>query len=242
MEKYTHADELMDYGSYHKERTPRNKSHFGVGILVMLLAVAGVVSIIGMTVHFAKIRSEEKKQEEINVWNSFLIPVTAVNPSTFDDVMNAPMSEMIEVSVWSIIGSDLDPEKYDYSSGELAVPASEVEQSYLNYFGTQKPIEHQTVEGYGYKFTYSSDNSCYYIPLTGISPVYTPSVVSAVEKNGMTVITCGLVASGAWQQDYSTGKMVSPDPDNYITVTIRQQAGGKYISAIQSAGKPETAE
>lgn len=226
--------ELMDYEF--SRHSGSKRKYFATGIIVFLLALTGIVLIVISGVKMGISKSEEKKETEINSYNSFLIPVCAVDPHEFDDLVTADVSELIEIAVWSIIGSDRNPEGYDYSSGELAIPQSDIENAYNVYFGNTVPIVHQTVEGYGYRFEYSEDDACYYIPLTGITPVYTPSVISVEEKNGVKIITCGMIYSGSWQQDYSTGKMVIPDPDKYITVTIRTKSTGSYISSIGTVG------
>lgn len=238
----------MDYQSMSREeleyfhaQDKKRKKNTVLGIIVMLLAILGVVITIVFIAHNVKEKKEEEQEALLNSYNSFLIPVAAIDPTGFDDITTAPMSELIKIAVWSIIDTDLDPNAYDYSSGNLAIPVAEVEAAFSKYFGNQVQIEHTTVEGYGYCFTYNKDNSCYYIPLTGIAPVYTPKVVSVSNENGVTKLVCGLVYASAWQQDYSTGKMVSPDPDKYIAITIRAQSGGTYIGSISSSGKPETA-
>lgn len=213
-----------------------NKKNFVVGIIILILAFVGIAIVCVSLINIGIQKSQKNKENEINSYNSFLVPVCAVDPSSFDDITSADMSELIEISVWSIIGSDSSPDKYDYSSGELAIPQTDIESAYITYFGNTVPIVHQTVEGYGYRFEYSEDDCCYYIPLTGITPVYTPSVISVEEKNGLITITCGMLYSGAWQQDYETGTMVVPDPDKYITVTIRSKSDGDYICSIGQLG------
>lgn len=234
-------DDSVRYGYAPPRRNRKNRVYFGTGLVVILLALTGIVLSVVFCVNAVNDKKAADKQAEINRYNSYLIPVAAVDPASFTDVTTASMDEMIEISVWSIIGSDLNPDNYDYSSGSLAIPVPEVEAAFVKFFGTQVAIQHATVEGYGYQFEYSKDNNCYYIPLTGISPVYTPSVIEVEDRGGVITITCGLVYSSAWQQDYSTGEMVHPDPDKYITVIVRQQSGGEYISSVQATGKPETA-
>ena len=113
--------------------------------------------------------------------------------------------------------------------------------AYTALFGTQRPMEHRSVEGYGYQFKYSEEDGAYFIPMTNLEPLYTPRVVSAETKGGATVVVCGLINSSAWTQDPVTGEMVVPEPDQYIRVTFRSASGLDYISAVQSMGLPETA-
>lgn len=214
---------------------------FIVGLLIMIFAALGVLGLVLLGVSAVKQAGNEKKLRQYAEYNEFLIPAAAIDIQPFDDIIHASMSELVEMSVWSKLNSDLDPDAYEYADGKMLLPAQEVAAEFTEFFGSEIAIEHSTVEGYGYEFTYDAAKDVYYIPLTTITPIYTP-VVSGVEKKGGSVtVTCGLANASLWSQDKLTGEMKAPEPDKYIKVTLRSTGGEMFISAIQSSSTPETA-
>ena len=212
-----------------------------VGVLVLLFALFGAGCAVFFGVKGVTALKERQQRELFAKYNARLISVAAVEPASFDDLTAAPMDDLIKIAMWNLIGSGFDPNRYGYVNGELCVPAADAEAAYAALFGTQRPMEHRSVEGYGYQFKYSAEDRAYYIPMTNLEPLYTPRVVSAETKGGATVVVCGLINSSAWTQDAATGEMVAPEPDRYIRVTFRSASGADYISAVQSMGLPETA-
>lgn len=214
---------------------------FIVGLVIMIFALLGVLSLISLGVSAVKHGKEEKLRKQYAEYNEFLIPAAAIDIRPFDDITHASMSELVEMSVMSILDSELKPDAYEYADGKLAIPAAEVEAAFTGFFGTDVKISHMTVEGYGYEFTYDATNGVYYIPLTTITPIYTPQV-SGIEKKGTSlIVTCGLANASLWTQDKLTGELKAPEPDKYIKVTMRSIGRQMFISAIQSSGTPETA-
>lgn len=221
----------------------RKKSIAGfiVGLIIMIFALLGVIGLVSLCVSAAKQNKEEKLLRQYAEYNEFLIPAAAIDIVPFDDISNASMPELVEMSVMSILTSDLDPAAYQYTDGRMAIPASQVEAEFTRFFGNDIKIVHTTVEGYGYEFTYDHTNGVYYIPLTTITPIYTPCVTGIEKKGTSLTVTCGLANAPLWSQDKLTGEMKAPEPDKYIKVTLRSIGKQMFISAIQSSGTPETA-
>ncbi len=223
---------------------PKKASHtrFIAGLVVLVFALTGFAGVLIQGIGYIS-SSKERKQNELNSsYNTFLIPVVAADPTPFDDIATASKAELIEIAIWAIISSDLNPDEYDYSSGKLAVPTEKVNEAFYAYFGSQTEIEHQTVEGYGYEFTYDAADSVYYIPLTSIIPIYTPVVTGSEKKGEATVVTVGLINSSVWMQDNITGNLTAAQPEKYIKITLRKTDKESFISAIQSSAAPETAQ
>ena len=219
----------------------RRAGYFIVGLLVLVLAVFGAWRIVTLCVDEVKERAAEKARVQAAEYNRYLIPAAAVDIEPFDDLADAKMSELVEMSVWSVLNTVSDPSVYEYSGKELQIPASEVELAYRAFFGAEVPIAHCTVSGYGYQFAYDELAGVYRIPFTTISPLYTPKIVGAETRGDATVITCGLINAGLYAQDPETGELQIPEPDKYIRVTLRRGADGSYIRSIQSSALPETA-
>lgn len=224
-----------------KKPVKGRKAGFITGLAVIVLALTGVVFLTLSAVRALSSASDKKQEKLFEEYNAMLIPVAAIDPDGFDDISTAPMNELVHIALWSILGSDLDPSVYQYSGDELLIPAADVEKAFVSFFGNQIVITHTSVEGYGYEFKYDAERNVYAIPLTTITPIYTPKVTSVDSKGGSTVITCGLINSSMWMQDHATGEILSPEPDKFIKVTLREFSGATYVSSIQSSGTPETA-
>ena len=226
------------------EKTPGGaslRSRFAVGVIVLLFAVFGFGCAVFFGVKGIGALARNREQALCGKYNALLVPVAAVDPDSFDDLSDASMADLIKVTLWSIVGSGVEPDRYRYENGELCVPAADVEAAYAACFGDQRPIAHASADGYGYTFHYSEEDNAYFIPMTTLEPLYTPRVTSVETKSGATVVTCGLISSGLWMQDAQTGDIAAPEPDRYVRVTFRTASGAEYISAVQSLGMPETA-
>ena len=226
-----------------RRRREESKKRFSfiLGLLVVIFSLIGFGGCVIFGVNYIKGQAEERKNRDFAAYNEFLVAVAAVDPAPFDDITGASSEELVEIAVWSIIGKDLEPDKYDYSSGELALPVADVEAAYTRYFGTDKAIEHTSVTGYGYEFSYNEEKGCYFIPLTAIEPFYTPVVTDAQTKGDSVTLTVGLINSNVWKLNSKTGELSQPDPDKFIKVTLRISGGAYYVGAVRSTNLPETA-
>lgn len=219
----------------------RKKSSLAAGFIIIVFALIGIVCCIVFAVGKITDISEKKKQATYNEYASLLISAAAVDIAPFDDITGAEMSELVEMSVWSVISDAENPNEFEYKSGSLVIPAAKVEAAFTHYFGTQRVIEHTTVQGYGYEFTYNSTENAYYIPITSLTPIYTPKVTDIEKKGNSVTATVGLINSDRWLQDSETGDLSSPEPDKYVKVTFREENGAQYISAVRALSAPETA-
>lgn len=221
-----------------QEKKGSKAVNFIVGAIVVVLVLAGLVSIIGTV---AKRISSAKVPKSYEQYESFISPFIMNDPDTFDDVSKANQQQLIAISIWAILQNNPEPDKYEYADGGMLIPQTEIEQSFKTLFGSDVKIVHTTVDGGGIEFQYSEKKKCYVIPITGITPLYTPKVTNADEKSGSVVLTVGYLASEDWVQD-ENGDMTAPEPSKYMKVTLRSNSDGSYyISALQSVDASETA-
>ena len=162
------------------------------------------------------------------------------DPDAFDDITKANPSQLIDISIWSILKSDLAPDKYEYGDGGMIIPEADVTAEFERLFGTEIRPTHTSIEGYGYEFTYDATKQTYTIPLTGVVPTYTPRVVDRQKSSNAIVLTVGYVGGDQWAQD-KEGNLVAPEPDKYMKVTLREKDGAYYIGALQNTAAPEIA-
>lgn len=211
---------------------------FPLGLAIAVLAVIGAVTVIvaGVTA----IRQAVENSRNYDEYNTLLTPVVMNDPDAFDDLTQADPEQLIDISIWSILRSDLSPNQYTYDDNGMVIPEADVTAEFRRLFGTEVEPQHATVEGYGYTFAYDATKQTYSIPLTGVVPTYTPRVVNAEERGDTIILTVGYIGGDQWTQD-AEGNMVAPEPDKYMRVTLRVREDGYYISALQNTSAPETA-
>lgn len=223
-----------------KEKYP-SKLSFLLGAIIFVFAVIGVVLTGYNSVSY--IRSTYATESEYAKYNSYLTPVAAVDIDPFDDITAADSQQLINASLWLILSNDTTPDTYSYSGGYLLIPSADVESAYMSLFGpeTASNIVHGTVNGYNCTFEYDSTAKVYKIPVTTISPVYTPYVTDVRQSGSSLIITVNYLASESWAKD-DEGNFVAPEPDKVMKITLRELQGSYYISSIQtiSATVPET--
>ncbi len=189
------------------------------------------------------INSTKDTTGEFATYNTYLTPVAAVDPDAFDDITAADTEQLLDIAIWSILSNDSTPDTYTYDSGYMLIPASDVASAYGAIFGpeTSSSLTHTTVQSYNCTFTYDSVSDMYKIPVTTITPIYTPEVTSAEKSGDSLVLTVNYLATESWALDID-GSYSSPTPDKVMKITLREIQGNYYIGAIQtvSSTTPET--
>ncbi len=216
----------------------KQKWAFPVGLLVFILAAIGLVTVIVAGVKGIDMAIDKSRRYE--EYEKILTPVVLIDPDSFDDVTKAQMSQLMEISIWSLLKNDNAPDNFESNENGLAIPKSAVEAEFTELFGTEVTPVHGTIEGYGIDFVYDNVSETYTVPLTGVTPIYTPNVVDISKTTDTVVLTVACIAGNAWEQS-ENGEMVAPSPDKYIRVTLRENENNLFISAIQNTTAPETA-
>lgn len=221
-----------------KRKKERQKKHpdkiaFLLGLVVLIFAVVGIVFTVITAVRYFGGNDETKN--EFAEYNSYLTPIAAVDIDTFDDITAADKEQLLNSAIWLILSKDSTPDTYPYSNGYMLIPEKDVESSYISLFGpeTAQKFNHMTVQGYNSIFEYDETNGVYKIPVTTISPVYTPKV-TAVEQTGTSlVVTVEYLAAESWARD-DEGNFVAPEADKVMQITLRELQGNYYISSIRT--------
>lgn len=212
----------------------RSKLNLFVGFAILLLAVVGSVSIIIDLSGKVQQSIDEKNEALYEEYESFIAPVIMNDPDTFDDVTLADTSQLISITIWSILDGNIEPDKYEYTDSGMLLPEKEVEEKLQRLFGSEVKFSHTSVDGGGIDFNYSSEKGAYIIPITGVTPIYTPKVIDVSEKSSYIVLTVGYLYSSDWQQD-SKGNMVPPEPSKYMKITLGKNSDTSYyVRAIQA--------
>lgn len=216
-----------------KSETKSNNSKGALiaGIIIIIFALIGL----GFTIYFAVTMIGGKAADkDYSEYTKYTEPIAAVDPKTFDDISSAQMPELLNIALWSIVSSDTAPDRYKYDGGNMLIPEADAEEAFKALFSDEIKPEHQSIEGYGYEFTYDKTNKVYKIPLTAITPIYTPKITGVKVQNSSVVLTVGMISYDSWETD-KNGNMITPEPDKYIKITLIERSGSYYVSAIQAA-------
>lgn len=218
-----------------------DKLSFFLGLIILIFACIGVVLTGLLGVRY--LIGSDEKQNEFASYNEFLSPVAAVDIDTFDDITAADPEQLLCAALWSILSNESTPDTYPYKGGYMLIPDTDVKSAYVAIFGpeTSQSLRHMTVQGYNSTFEHDPTNGVYKIPVTTISPVYTPRV-TAVEASGTSlIVTVEYLAAEGWARD-DEGSFIAPEPDKVMQITLREISGSYYLSAIQTVSStvPET--
>ncbi len=217
------------------EKKKRSPLSFVVGLIVIVLCAVGIISIFSSLSEQAENRSKERDMIKYSEYEEFLAPVIMYDPDTFDDITMANADQLISIAIWSILDSDLEPDAYEYTGDGMLVPETDVESKFRELFGNEVTLSHATVDGGGIYFSYSEASKAYVIPITGVTPIYTPKVIEATERESAVILTVGYLASTDWVQD-SQGNTVPPEPAKYMKITLGKNSDGSfYLRAVQTA-------
>ncbi len=216
----------------------KNRFAFPIGVIALILAVIGLVSVIKFGIGAVKnITDNSAKKAE---YEKFLAPVVMFDPDPFDDLTQADIPQLVNSAVWALLKSENGTEGYAYSDGGIVVPQADIEKYFTSLFGNEidLPSLHASIDMSEYDIIYDSAMQSYILPITGIESAYTPKVYD-IEKQGSSVIlTVGYIGNKAWVQ-IENGEMTAPEPDKYMKITLRERNGGMYISSIQNADAQE---
>lgn len=213
-----------------------HKMAFPVGLIVVLLATLGLLTLVFAGVKGISTAVEKSKHYE--EYEKLLAPIVLIDPNTFDDITKAEMSQLMEMSLWSLLKSDIAPNTFESNENGIVIPKKAVEDEFVELFGTEITPVHSTVEGYGIDFVYDSTAQTYTVPLTGVTPIYTPDVVDVDKTADTVVVTVACILGAGWEQG-ENGEMIAPSPDKYLRITLREADGNLFISAIQNTTAPE---
>lgn len=224
------------------KKRKKNKLAFPVGVIAIILAVIGLISVINFSADTVKNLTD--KTAEKKEYEEMLKPVVMFDPDPFDDLTQADVSQLLNSAVWALLMSEDGADKYPYSEGEtfgIIVPQADIEKYFVSLFGTEIDIAsmHSTIDMSDYDITYDAALKSYILPITGVESAYTPKVYGIEEQGSSLILSVGYIGNSAWVQ-VADGEYTAPEPDKYMKITLRERSGGlMYVSSIQSTDGQE---
>ncbi len=224
------------------KKKKKNKLAFPIGVVAIILAVVGLVTVIRFSVDTVKDLTD--KTAEKQKYEQMLEPVVMFDPDPFDDLTQADVPQLLNSAVWALLMSDEGTDKYPYSEGEnfgIIVPQADIEKYFVSLFGTEIDIAsmHASIDMSEYEISYDAATKSYILPITGIESAYTPKVYEIEKQGSSLILSVGYIGNKAWVQ-IADGEYEAPEPDKYMKITLRERSGGAmYVSSIQSTDSQE---
>lgn len=221
------------------ENGSRSRKNTVVGAVVLILALIGFISLISSAVGW--ISDSFDNSEKLEEYKTFVAPVIMGDPLPFDDVINADQSQLLSISIRSLLSAGLDPDSVEYSGTGMLISDELVDAEFARLFGKDVAALHKTVDGGdGTLFEYDSKTGKYTIPLTSVDPVFSPMIADVSERGSTVILTVGCLASEDWKQA-ANGDMIAPEPVKYLKITLRSGSDGYYISSLKETDAMEEA-
>lgn len=212
---------------------------FILGLLIIVLAVFGVVKITGMV----KSAVEEKKNAETDysVYADYLTWVVGIDPDPFSDITKANYDDLLNIAVCTLLTDSVKTGEYNVTDEGLIVPATDVEEYFVNMFGTDVQIVHSSIVGYGYQFTFNEKARTYTVPVTGVTPPFTARIESAERTGSLVTLRVGYVGTSNIEVGID-GTLSAAQPDKYRNITLKETEIGYNLISIDAVTVGEYAE
>ncbi|MCI8553467.1 MAG: hypothetical protein HFJ80_00775 [Clostridiales bacterium] len=186
------------YGSSGRRRG-RRRYAAPLGLLILLLAAVGVVSLVVTGINLI-LRQNDDTGLRTQIMD-FLDPVLLYNPTAFSDVNETQQDALLQAAVWRVtekerirqlrVKDDVNTYSID-ELGRMVIPVKTIEESYAVLFGPNARPYHHTVgePGTSVALEYDGDNSYYHVPISAIggssTTLYVP-VLDSLSRRGETL-------------------------------------------------------
>ena len=214
-----------------QKKEKKKKAPFIAGVLVLILAIVGVVSIAEKCI--GAVNTQSEINAEYAEYAEFLTWVVGVDPDPFSDITKANKEALRNIAICDLLSDSVKTGEYEVSEKGLSVPAAAVEEHYIAMFGSENPLAHGTVVGYGYQFDYDQSKAVYYVPLSGATPPFAVRIESAEKSGDVIQLRVGYVGTGnvEIQPDGSIG---AADPDKYADITLKKTGTGYNLISLMT--------
>lgn len=147
------------------------------GAFLTIFAVIGFITSILFGYRFIKDFSTgaSSKKDLLSV----IYPLVMIDATEFSDISELSSDQIISSSIWSILMSPEELEKYDATMDVINVPATDVEKYASHLFGDNVPeLEHTNVGAGEFLFYYVASTNSYNVSSNPIIFNYVPDIKS----------------------------------------------------------------
>lgn len=214
-----------------QKKEKKKKAPFIAGVIVLVLAIVGVVSIVEKCI--GAVNTQSEINAEYAEYADFLTWVVGVDPDPFSDITKANKEALRNIAICDLLSDNVKTGEYEVSEKGLAIPAAAVEEHYVAMFGSENPIAHGTVVGYGYQFDYDQNKAVYYVPLSGATPPFAVRIETVEKSGGVIQLRVGYVGTGNVEIQ-ADGSIGAADPDKYADITLQKTETGYNLISLMT--------
>lgn len=202
-----------------------------VGGMFLLFAALGVITIVYLSFRLTATVLDNTNQRQM--FENIVRPVVMFNPTPFEKPSDIENDDLLNFSMWAtLLGEKKDTYTFAETQ-ELVVPASDLNVAAAKLFGPDVSLEHHSFEYFEMSYYYDAESSVYYVPVSVVFNVYTPSVESVVRNGDFYELSVGFLSSGiSWQTDFSGGQG-KPLPEKHMNFVMERTKDGYRIAKVQ---------
>lgn len=208
----------------------KKKLYFVSGVIIMILAIIGLISVISFSVD--KIKAFADNTQQKNEFAKFIYPIVICDPAPFDQTVKLRSDTVITAAIWDIILYE-DKTKYESDFDYIIVPEVDIEQHAAKLFGSGLTIEHTSILNGDVQFYYEENIKSYRIPSNPKYFTYSPYIEDISRVGERYTLTVGYVSpTPAWLTLTSDD---SPEPEKYVEYVVSKRGNDYTLVAIQES-------
>ncbi len=194
-----------------------------VGLVVILLAAVGVVTLVTLGVQGIR-RATDDTALKAEIFD-FIEPLVQNAPVTaFTDVTAEQQDALILSAIWKLTSEETIRMQYEKDdvcryaqtsdgTGRVILPIEEVNEAYASLYGPDAVPYLHTIgdEGGGFSYEYKAEENCYYVPLSLLDSRYQAVSDTLTKKGGQYTLRVGFVPVTSIGIDQN-GDTIEPTP------------------------------
>ena len=204
-----------------------------VGSLVLLLALTGVVFIVGIV--GKQIYTAATDDSQLRAYDTFLTPAVMQDPQPFASPDKAPEDFVLNASLWQAITANNGTNYTEYDdAGRVLVPLGDVVQACRDLFGPDCQLQPKTPAQETF-FEYNSEENKFHVALYSSDSTFIPYTESAKNQGGSTILRVGYVSPSDTWRTQTSSTVTSPKPTKYMEYVLKTNSSTnkQYIYSIQ---------
>lgn len=202
-----------------------------VGVVVLIFAVIGVISVIVGSINFTRGILDNTKEKQ--KFERLIRPIVMLDPPEIESPQNLDPLMLLESSIWSAL-QDMDRDAYTYDDiGRIMVPQTDVDLAASKLYGSQIQLEHKSFSDYDVNYIYDDQLSLYYVPTQVNFLVYSPRVEKISKKGDVLQLRVGYIPPTSWTMDFD-GNKYEPPAEKYRIYEMKKEKGNYVLVAIRN--------
>ncbi|MCL2508598.1 MAG: hypothetical protein FWF05_05435 [Oscillospiraceae bacterium] len=216
-----------------KHKKNNHRGPFLLGLIIIGFSIFGAYKAAAWG--FERVRALTDGSAYIEEYERFLRPFVVIDPSPFDDVSGADKTDLLDAAIGNLLTNSKKINVYEIFEGDvtgLLVPQKDVEEYFVALFGNEVALVHEEVVNSFHGVAYERRREAYIIPVTSNDPIYTPKIYEVRKQGSSIMLTVGYIGGTEWAQ-LEQGHYTAPEPDKFMKITLREDAGGYHIGSLQ---------